>query len=75
MAISYAVNEDLSISIGKSELDYELSTVDNQESTSINASYTMGAASVRATVSDSNNDAGVTGAKDEHMELSLVLAF
>ena len=35
----------------------------------------MGAASVRATWSEADNDAGNTGMTDEHMELSLVLSF
>ena len=35
----------------------------------------MGAASVRATVSEASDDAGVAGADDEHMEISLVLSF
>ena len=41
----------------------------------INASYTMGAASVRATVSEASDDGGTAGTDDEHMEISLVLSF
>jgi len=42
---------------------------------SIQASYTMGAMTVRGTFSESKDTAGQTGDNDEHMELSLVLAF
>ena len=41
----------------------------------INASYTMGAASVRATMSEASDDGGTAGSDDEHMEISLVLSF
>ena len=41
----------------------------------VNASYTMGAASMRATVSEASDDAGTAGSDDEHMEISLVLSF
>ena len=73
MAISYAVNEDLSISIGKSELDYELSTVDNQESTSINASYTMGSMAWSVQHADHTNANGV--ATEDYKEYEIGLAF
>ena len=73
MAISYAVNEDLSISIGKSELDYELSTVDNQESTSINASYTMGSMAWSIQHADHTNANGV--ATEDYKEYEIGLAF
>ena len=35
----------------------------------------MGAASVRASFSEADNDSGVTADTDEHMEISLVLSF
>jgi hypothetical protein len=41
----------------------------------LNASYTVGAASVRGTMSESDNDEGVNGATEDFMEISLVLSF
>ena len=35
----------------------------------------MGAASLRATVSEASDDNGAAGSDDEHMEISLVLSF
>ncbi|MDC0151105.1 hypothetical protein OAI89_03340 [Candidatus Pelagibacter sp.] len=76
-AIAFNVNDELSVSVAQQDTEFDVPSGTNvtEDVDAINASYTMGAASVRATISDSNNDAGVTGAKDEHMELSLVLAF
>lgn len=76
-AIAFNVNDELSVSVAQQDTEFDVPSGTNvtEDVDAINASYTMGAASVRATISDSNNDAGVTGAKDEHMEISLVLAF
>ena len=51
------------------------STNTTEEVTAFNASYTSGAASVRTTFSESDNDGGTAGCKEEHMEISLVLSF
>ena len=40
-----------------------------------NAAYTMGAATIRTTLSTADDVGGVSGVDDEHMEVSLVLAF
>ena len=76
-AIAFNVNDNMSVSVATQDVEYDNPSSTNTTETidALNASYTMGAASVRATISDSNNDAGVTGAKDEHMEISLVLSF
>ena len=78
MAIAFNVNENMAISIATQDAEYDATagaanvteTID-----AINASYTVGAASVRATMSEADNDAGVAGITDEHMEISLVLSF
>ena len=76
-AIAFNVNDEMSISLATQDME-----VDNPSSTNvtetidaINISYTMGAASIRATVSDASDVDGVTGEDDEHMEISLLLAF
>ena len=76
-SIAFAVNENLSISYASQDREFDRPSTTNitESSEAINASYTMGAASFRATIADSSNTAGVTGDKDEHMELSVVLAF
>jgi outer membrane protein OmpU len=76
-AIAFAVNENLSISYASQDREFDRPSTTNvtESSDAINASYTMGAASFRATIADSSNTSGVTGDKNEHMELSVVLAF
>jgi outer membrane protein OmpU len=73
IGISYAVNEDLSISYGQSEIDYELSSVDNQESTAINASYTMGSMAWSIQHAKHDNANGVT--TEDYTEYEVGLAF
>jgi len=77
-AIAFNVNDSMSVSFATQDIKFD-KTDGNADVTetidAINASYTMGAASVRATMSDASDDAGTAGSDDEHMELSLVLSF
>ena len=60
-AVSYAVSDDLSISYGYSELDYEgVSTItdETQEAAAVSVSYSMGSMSLAATRSDVDNEGG-----------------
>ncbi len=76
-AIAFNVNDEMSVSLATQDTEYDVPSGTNitESVDAINASYTVGAASVRATFSESTNDGGVTGTTDEHMELSLVLSF
>ena len=67
----------MKISIATQDREYDVPSGTNVTETSdaINASYTMGAMTVRGTFAESKDTAGQTGDNDEHMELSLVLAF
>ena len=67
----------MSVSLATQDIEFDVPSGTNTTETidAINASYTMGAASVRATVSEASDDAGVAGSDDEHMEISLVLSF
>ena len=77
-AIAYNINDALTVSYAEQDRMFDRSggTVDVTESSkAFNANYTVGAASVRATLAESSDAAGVAGNKDEHMEISLVLSF
>jgi len=78
-AIAFNVNDNMSISVATQDTEYDnagaAATNVTETIDAINASYTMGAASVRATVSEASDDAGTAGTDDEHMEISLVLSF
>jgi outer membrane protein OmpU len=77
--ISYAVSEDMSVSYGYSEIDYETATTLSQEATGISASYTMGSMTLAGTVNDiKNQGGGATGNTDtnaETFEINLAFAF
>jgi len=81
-AISYAVSEDMSVSVGKSKLDYEAVGTKAQEATGFSASYTMGSMTLAGTLNKIKNEgAASTGAgntkKDssDTFELNLSFAF
>ncbi len=81
-AISYAVSEDMSVSIGKSKLDYEAVGTKAQEATGFSASYTMGSMTLAGTLNSIKNEGTAsTGAgntnKDssDTFELNLPFAF
>ena len=76
-AIAFNVNDEMAVSLATQDTEYDVPSGTNVTETvdAMNASYTVGAASVRATFSESTNDGGQTGDTDEHMELSLVLSF
>jgi outer membrane protein OmpU len=75
MAISYAVSEDFSVSIAKSEIDYEVSALDKQESTALNASYTMGSMSWSAMHADHSNASGIADQDYKDYEIAVAFSF
>jgi len=81
-AVSYAVSEDMSVSMGKSKLDYEAVGTKAQEATGFSASYTMGSMTLAGTLNKIKNEgSATTGAgntkKDssDTFELNLAFAF
>ncbi len=76
-AVAFNVSDEMKVSFATQDREYDVPAGTNvtEVSDAINASYTMGAMTVRGTFSESTDTAGQTGDSDEHMELSLVLAF
>jgi len=74
-AISFAVNENLSISYGISNVQYESSSLVDAESTGISASYTMGGMTIGAVANKTDSFAGSSGSDAEFTELSIAFAF
>ena len=78
-AIAFNVNENFAVSYGEQTTEQDnisaTTNSDDEEVTGINASYTMGAASVRILNSVSDNDGFTAAKEDEHTEVSLVLSF
>jgi len=75
IAASFAVNEDLSVSVGRSVVEFEDGTKSDQEDTGFSVSYTMGSMSITAAANGSDNVNGTSGTDDEHKEMSIAFAF
>ena len=74
-AISFAVNENLSVSYGISTVDYELSSSSDEESSGISASYTMGGMTVGAVMNKTDSVGGTAGTDYSFTEVSVAFAF
>ena len=76
-AVAFNVSDEMKVSFATQDREYDVAAGTNVTETSdaINAAYTVGAMTVRGTFAESTNTTGQTGDTDEHMELSLVLAF
>ena len=77
-AVAVNVNDQLTVSYAQQDRDlHRVGTLADvtEDTTALNAAYTIGAASVRGTFAESDNAAGIKSDKDEHMEISLVLSF
>ena len=75
VAVSFAVNENLSISYGISDVDYELSTKSSEESSGFSASYTMGGMTLGAVANKTDSLLGTAGTDRTFTEVSLAFAF
>lgn len=75
IAVSVAVNENLSVSIGQSVVEFEQATKDDQESVGIAFSYTMGSMTIAGFQNTEDNTGGTQGTDDSVTELSVAFAF
>ena len=73
--VSYAVNDDFSISYGYHELETELTTDSDQESSGISASYTMGGMTLGGAMNEVDNMGGTAATDVEGYEFTLSFAF
>ena len=74
IAASIAVNENLSISAGKHDVDMGAGKVD-EESTGMSASYTMGSTTIGFVANSTDNVAGSSGSDDSFREIAVSFAF
>ncbi len=75
--VAFNVNENLSVSysINDAEKTNPSAAHVTEESSGIQAAYTMGSASIRLALNEADNAGGVTGKDAKNTELSLSLAF
>jgi len=74
-SLSFAVNENLSISYGISNVKYESSSKSDEESSGFSASYTMGGMTLGAVANKTDSLLGTAGTDREFTEVSLSFAF
>jgi len=72
--ISFAVNENLSISYGQSDTEFDAQSSD-EENSGFSASYTSGGMTVGLVNNEKDNALGVAGTDEEVTELKLTFAF
>jgi len=71
---SLAVNENLSVSAGRFEVDMGAGKVD-EESTGFSASYVMGSTTIGFVANSTENVAGTSGSDDSYREIAVSFAF
>jgi len=75
VAISLAVNENMSVSFGQSTVEFETAGTSDEESSGISASYTMGGMTFAAVMNQTDSVAGTSGTDKEFKEISVAFAF
>jgi outer membrane protein OmpU len=75
MAISLAVNENMSVSYGVSTVDFETASLDDEESSGLSASYTTGGMTIGAVMNQTDSVAGSAGTDYSKKEISVAFAF
>ena len=74
LGVSYAVSDDLSVSLNQSEIDFE-SSAEDQEATGVSFSYTSGGMTISGTHSQVDNVAGTATADNTGYVINFVFAF
>ncbi|MDC0987806.1 porin [Candidatus Pelagibacter sp.] len=75
IGVSYAVSEEMSVSLNSSTIDYENATLSDQEAMGISVSYVMGSMTVKANHNTVDNIAGAATDDRSGYALSLGFAF
>jgi len=73
--VSYAVSDDLSVSLNMSEIQHENNTLVDQEAMGISFSYTMGSMTLSGTHNSIDNVGGTAATDRSGYELGLAFAF
>ena len=73
--ISYAVTEDISVSYAMASVEYENSSLEDQEATGLSFSYTSGGMTVSASFNEVDNVAGTSTNDRSAYEINFGFAF
>ena len=72
---SLAINENMSVSYGVSDVDFETASLADETSSGVSASYTMGGMTFAAVMNQTDSVAGSSGTDKEFKEISVAFAF
>jgi outer membrane protein OmpU len=75
LGVSYAVSDDLSVSLNTSTVEHEDSTKDDQEATAVSFSYTSGGMTISGTYGSMDNVGGTGTIDNNAYELNFGFAF
>ena len=75
LGISYAVSDDLSVSLNTSTVEHESTTLDDQEATGVSFSYTSGGMTISGTYGSMDNVGGSGTTDNNAYELNFGFAF
>jgi outer membrane protein OmpU len=75
LGLSYAVSEEMSVSLNTSTIDYENATLSDQEAMGISVSYVMGSMTLKANHNTVDNIAGASTDDRSGYALGLTFAF
>ncbi len=73
--ISYAVNDELSVSLGMSEVEHENTSLVDQEAEAISFSYVSGGMTIGGSMHNVDNVAGAAATDNSGYELNVTFAF
>ena len=73
--ISYAITEDLSVSYGVGEVDFELAGSEDQETSAVGVSYTSGGITVSGSMHEGSNLGGSAASTADRQDYELNIAF
>jgi outer membrane protein OmpU len=75
IGVSYAVSDDLSVSLNSSTIDFESTTLDDQEAMGVSFSYTSGGMTISGSHSNVDNVGGTSTTDNSGYELNFKFAF
>ena len=73
--ISYAVSDDMSVSVNAAQIDYENTSKEDQEAMGVSFSYTMGSMTISGSHNEMDNIGGSSSNDRSAYELNLKFAF
>ena len=75
IGISYAVNDELSISYGISEVEHENTSLQDQDASAVSFSYVSGGMTISGSMANVDNVGGAAATDNEGYELNVTFAF